>query len=64
MLTTYERGILQGQRQSALRLLERKFGALTSEVKQRVEALSAEQLDQLFQDFLNSQSLKELHLDN
>jgi hypothetical protein len=52
MITTYERGveygiergILQGEQRSALRLLEAKFGPLSAEVKQRVEALSPEGL--------------------
>jgi hypothetical protein len=64
MITTYERGILQGQRRAALRLLESKFGSLSPEVKQRVEVLSPEQLDQLFQDFVKSESLKELGLED
>src|SRR4051794_28022551 len=42
MITTYERGILQGEQRSALRQLEAKFGPLSPEVKQRVEALSPE----------------------
>jgi hypothetical protein len=55
MITTFERGmqqgiergILQGEQRSALRLLEAKFGPLSAEVKQRVEALSLEALAQL-----------------
>jgi hypothetical protein len=70
MITTYERGvehgrergILEGERRSALRMLEAKFGALSPEVKQRVEALSPESLAQLQLDFLTAQSLKELRL--
>ncbi len=62
MLTTYERGILQGQRKTALLQLEAKFGPLTSEVKQRLDALSPEQLDRLLVDLIKAQSLDELHL--
>jgi hypothetical protein len=44
MTTTYqrwiERGILEGERRSALRQLDAKFGPLSSEVKQRVQGLS------------------------
>src|SRR5947209_2337190 len=47
VITTYERGILEGERRSALRMLEAKFGPLSAEVKQRLEALSPEALAQL-----------------
>jgi hypothetical protein len=62
MMTTYERGVLQGERRSALRQLEAKFGPLSSEVKQRVEALSPEGLAQLQLELLQAQSLKDLRL--
>ncbi len=56
MKTTYERGvedgIEQGERRAALRQMEAKFGPLSPEVKQRVEALSPEALDQLLLDLL------------
>jgi hypothetical protein len=42
--------------------LEAKFGPLSPEVKQRVEALSPEQLHQLVLDLMKSQSLTDLHL--
>jgi hypothetical protein len=66
MKTTYERGIErgieQGERRSALRQMEAKFGPLTSEVKQQVEALSPEALARLQLDLLTAQSLEELRL--
>jgi hypothetical protein len=62
MKTTYERGIEQGERRAALRLMEARFGPLTTQVKQRVEALSQEALAQLQLDLLQAQSLEELHL--
>ena len=62
MMTTYERGILQGERRSALRQLEAKFGPLSPEVKHQVEALSPEGLAQLQLDLLKAQSLQELLL--
>jgi hypothetical protein len=62
IITTYERGILQGERRSALRQLEAKFGLLSAEVKPRVEALPPEELAQLQLDLLKAESLKELHL--
>ncbi len=66
MITTYERGlnegILQGERVSALRQLEAKFGELPLAVRQRVEALAPEELRQLQIELLKAQSLKELRL--
>jgi hypothetical protein len=62
MITTYERGIIQGQRQTALLLLEAKFGPLAPEVKQRLEALPPEQLKPFLLDLIKAQSLNELHL--
>jgi hypothetical protein len=64
MITTYERGIIEGQRKMALLQLEAKFGPLSPAVKQRVEALSPEQLTQLLLDFARGQALKELHLED
>ncbi len=63
MKTTYERGIEQGERRSALRLMEVKFGPLSDEVKRKVEALELEALEQLQIDLLSVQSLDELSLD-
>src|SRR5207237_6892751 len=58
MITTYERGIergiLQGEQRSALRMLDAKFGPLSPEVKQRVEALAPEALAQLQLDLLQA----------
>jgi len=63
MKTTYERGIEQGERRSALRLMEAKFGPLSPQVKQEVEALSPEALAQLQIDLLKAQTLDDIHLD-
>jgi hypothetical protein len=63
MITTYERGILHGERVSALRQLEAMFGPLSPTVKQRVEALPPDQLRQLQLDLLKAESLKELRLE-
>jgi hypothetical protein len=63
MMTTYERGMIQGERRFALRTLEAKFGPLTPEVRQRVEALSPEDLQQLALDLIKAESLKELRLE-
>jgi hypothetical protein len=64
MKTTYERGIEQGERRSALRQMEAKFGPLSPAVKQQVEALSPEALARLQIDLLKAQALEELHLDD
>jgi Domain of unknown function (DUF4351) len=64
MKTTYERGIEQGERRSTLRLMEAKFGPLTPEVKQQVEALLPEALAQLQLDLLKAQALEELRLED
>jgi len=64
MITTYERGMIEGQRRMALLLLEAKFGPLSPVVKQRVEALSPEQLQQLSLDLIQGRSLQEMHLED
>ena len=68
MKTTYERGIErgieQGERRSALRLMEAKFGPLSAKVKQQVEALSPDALAQLQLDLLKAQALEELRLED
>ena len=62
MITTYERGKIEGLREVALLQLEEKFRPLTDEVKQRVAALTVEQLRQLLLDLVKPLSLKDLHL--
>jgi hypothetical protein len=64
MITTYERGRIAGWRETTLCLLEGKFGPLSPEVKQRVEALSPEEVWQLALDILKAESLKELRLED
>jgi hypothetical protein len=64
MMTTYERGKLEGRRETALMLLEAKFTSLPPAIKQRVEALSPEQLQQSLLDLVKAESLKELHLED
>jgi hypothetical protein len=64
MITTYERGILQGRRETALMQLETQFGPLSSAVRQRVDARTDEELRQLLLDILKAQSLRELRLED
>jgi hypothetical protein len=62
MITTYERGRIEERRETALLLLEKRFGALSAEAKQRLEVLSPDQLRQLVLDLFEGRSLQELHL--
>jgi uncharacterized protein DUF4351 len=66
MITTYERGKMEGQVEERLRLvlllLEKKFGPLPVETKQRVLALSPAALEKLMLDFVEATSLDVLHL--
>jgi hypothetical protein len=57
-----ERGIEQSERRVTLRQLQAKFGPLSPDVKEHVEALSPEALAQLQIDLLQAQSLEELDL--
>ncbi len=59
-----ERGIELGERRSALRQIEAKFGPLTPQAKQQLDALSREALARLQVDLLKAQSLEELRLDD
>jgi hypothetical protein len=63
MITTFERGRLTERREMALMLLEDRFGPLSPDVRQRVEALSFDELRQLIRDVHKAQSLKELRLE-
>jgi hypothetical protein len=64
MITTYERGRIAERRETALLLVEARFGRLSPPVRQRVEALSPEDLRQLTLDLLKAQSLKDLRLED
>jgi hypothetical protein len=63
MLTSYERGRIAGAKEIALLLLEAKFGPPSpEELKQRLDALSLEQLRRVVFGCDRAQSLKELGL--
>jgi hypothetical protein len=62
MITTYDRGKLAERLETALLQLEARFGPLPPAVRQRVEALSPEELRQLTLGFVKAQSLKDLRL--
>ncbi|MCW5935201.1 MAG: DUF4351 domain-containing protein [Fimbriimonadia bacterium] len=56
-------GKLEGKRELLIRLLARKFGSLSPEVKQKISAIkSHEKLDALSEDLLAASSLEELGL--
>jgi hypothetical protein len=59
-----ERGIEQGERRLTLRLIEAKFGPLSPQVKQQVEALSPHELARVQLDLLKAESLQELGLND
>jgi hypothetical protein len=65
-LTYFERGKIEGERKAlervAMRQLEVRFGPLPTLVKEQIAALSLAQLNQLIEDFVNAQSLKDLGL--
>jgi hypothetical protein len=64
MTTTYERGLLQGERQLALAQLEAKFGALSARARERLEALAPADLRKIMLDFYKADSLKQLALED
>ena len=78
MITTYERGKADGKlegrekgkleagRETAILLLETKFGSLPSKVHQRITEMAPQQLRQLLVNVVKvpSLSLKELQLDD
>jgi hypothetical protein len=71
MQSTYDKGIEKGiekgreteRRRLIRRQIEARFGPLREEVRQRFEALSADQLDELALTLLQAKSLQELGLD-
>jgi hypothetical protein len=62
MITTYERGKFAERRESVLLQLETKFGPLSPAVKERVEALSPEELRRVQVEFVKAESLEALQL--
>jgi hypothetical protein len=63
-LTYYERGELAGMRKAALRQLEAKFGPLSPRAKERVEAMSRQQLEDLLLALLTDKTLTDLGLED
>jgi hypothetical protein len=63
-VTTFEKGVQQGQRTLLERLLEARFGALGPSARERFDSLSSQQLEQLALALLNARSLRELGLED
>jgi hypothetical protein len=63
-MTTFERGLQQGQRKMLQKLLEGRFGPLSPGAQQRLESLSPEGLEALALDLLKARSLQELGLED
>jgi hypothetical protein len=55
-----EKGVMQGERSLILRLLSRRVGVLSSEVRSQVESLSLEQLESLGEALLDFSSAADL----
>jgi hypothetical protein len=63
-ITTFEKGIQQGQRTMLQKQLEARFGPLSPNARQRFERLSPERLEALALELLTAQSLQELDLED
>ena len=58
-----QQGVVVGQRQGLLCLLQEKFGAVPSDVASRVEAISdTERLTELLRRILHAQTIKDMGL--
>jgi hypothetical protein len=62
--TSFEKGEVQGQRRVLQRQLAKRFGPLSEQVRARLDALSAERLEELALAVLDAKSLKELGLED
>ncbi len=60
--TVYEKAVAEGERRLVRKQLERRFGTLSAEVLQRLEAWPSDRLDELGLAVLTAPSLKALGL--
>ena len=58
------KGLVRGQRKVLTLQLEELFGPLNAQVRERLESLPAEQLDELTYSILKAKSLQELGLED
>jgi hypothetical protein len=63
-VTTFEKGLQQGQRTTLQKQLEARFGPLSASVRERLNSLSPERLEALSLSLLTSRSLQELGLED
>jgi Domain of unknown function (DUF4351) len=63
-LTTFEKGVQEGQRVTLRKQLAARFGPLSPGAQDRLERLNPEQLDALTLALLNAPSLQELGLED
>jgi hypothetical protein len=63
MLTTYEKGVILGQRQTVRLVLEKCFGALSPMAAKRLEEWPPERLPDLLMAIVDAPSLKALGLE-
>lgn len=60
--TWYEKGMMEGQRRTLLKLVEKRFGPLNEARRSRLLSFSNEQLEKLEQVIFLAQSLADLDL--
>src|SRR5205807_732618 len=63
-MTTFEKGLQQGQRTTLQKQLKARFGPLSPSTQQRLDSLSPEQLEALALALLKARSLQELGLED
>jgi len=63
-MTSFDKGEVTGMRRLLVRQLEKRFGALSQEVRQRLEGFDSERLEQIAEAFAENKSLKELGLED
>jgi hypothetical protein len=63
-MTTFEKGLQQGQRTTLQKLLEARFGPLSTNAREWLESFSPERLEALTLEILLAQSLQELGLED
>jgi aryl-alcohol dehydrogenase-like predicted oxidoreductase len=63
-VTTFEKGLLQGQRKMLQKQLEARFGPLSASVKDRLDSFGPDRLEALALELLKAESLQELGLDD
>ena len=63
-MTSFDKGEVVGMRRLLLRQLEKRFGPLSQQVRQRMEGFDTERLEQIAEAFAENKTLKELGLED